>query len=75
MLDDLDNNEYTSLLDAIPPLNDLLETYLPNLDKEDGYFMKEFVLWALVEFKLLSKKRFSKGTQYKDPYGSFISGI
>jgi len=28
-----------------------------------------------VEFKQLSKYRFTEGTQFKDPYGSFISGI
>ncbi|WP_158844324.1 magnesium chelatase [Algibacter sp. L1A34] len=75
LLDDLKNKEYTAMLDAISPLDDLLGEYQPNLKKEDTYFMKEFVLWALVEFKLLSKQRFSEGTQFKDPYGSFISGI
>lgn len=75
LLDDLPNKTYTNLLDAISPLDDLLAAYQPNLKKEDTYFMKEFVLWALVEFKLLSKNRFSEGTQFKDPYGSFISGI
>lgn len=75
LLDDLSNTDYHSVLDAISPLDDLLEAYQPNLKKEDRYFLKEFVLWALVEFKLLSKQRFSEGTQFKDPYGSFISGI
>ncbi|MDO7135364.1 magnesium chelatase [Algibacter lectus] len=75
LLDDLKNKEYTNLLDAISPLDDLLGEYQPNLKPEDTYFMKEFVLWALVEFKLLSKQRFSEGTQFRDPYGSFISGI
>lgn len=75
LLDDLPNKAYTNLLEAISPLDDLLAAYQPNLKKEDTYFMKEFVLWALVEFKLLSKNRFSEGTQFKDPYGSFITGI
>jgi magnesium chelatase subunit I len=75
LLDDLQNKDYNRLLDAISPLDDLLGEYQPHLKKEDTYFMKEFVLWALVEFKLLSKQRFSEGTQFKDPYGSFISGI
>ncbi|MDO7170688.1 magnesium chelatase [Mariniflexile sp. AS56] len=75
LLDDLKDKEYQMILDAISPLNDLLGEYQPNLSKEDSYFLKEFVLWALVEFKLLSKLRFTEGTQFKDPYGSFISGI
>ena len=75
LLDDLRDKEYKSLLDAITPLDDLLGEYQPNLSKGDSYFVKEFVLWALVEFKQLSKYRFSEGIQFKDPYGSFISGI
>ncbi|AXP79516.1 Magnesium-chelatase 38 kDa subunit [Mariniflexile rhizosphaerae] len=75
LLDEIRDKEYKNILDAISSLDDLLGIYQPNLRKEDSYFMKEFVLWALVEFKLLSKFRFTEGTQFKDPYGSFISGI
>ncbi len=75
LLDDLRDKEYKTLLDAISPLDDLLGEYQPNLSKEDSYFVKEFVLWALVEHKQLSKHRFTEGVQFKDPYGSFISGI
>ncbi|AUP80759.1 magnesium chelatase [Flavivirga eckloniae] len=75
LLDDLRDKEYKSLLDSIEPLNDLLGEYQPNLSKQDSYFVKEFVLWALVEFKQLSKQRLTEGIQFKDPYGSFINGI
>ncbi|MGB5420020.1 magnesium chelatase [Algibacter sp.] len=75
LLDDLRDKEYKNLLDAISPLDNLLGKYQPNLSKQDSYFVKEFVLWALVEYKLLSKHRFTEGIQFKDPYGSFISGI
>ncbi|GAB1857128.1 magnesium chelatase [Flavobacteriaceae bacterium MHTCC 0001] len=75
LLDDLRDKSYKNMLDAIAPLDDLLGQYLPNLKREDSYFMKEFVLWALSEYKQLSKHRFSEGMQFKDPYGSFISGI
>ncbi len=75
LLDDLRDKEYTSILDAIAPLDDLLAKHQPNVAKEDSYFVKEFVLWALVEYKQLSKYRFTEGIQFKDPYGSFINGI
>ena len=75
LLDDLKDEDYKKLLDDITPLDDLLEEHQPKLLKEDSYFVKEFVLWALVEFKQLNKFRFSEGIQFKDPYGSFISGI
>jgi len=75
LLDDLKDKVYKSMLESVSPLNDLLGEYQPNLTKQDSYFVKEFVLWALVEHKLLSKHRFTEGIQFKDPYGSFISGI
>ncbi|WP_242158278.1 magnesium chelatase [Aestuariivivens sediminis] len=75
LLDDLRDKEYKQVLESISPLDDLIGAYHPKLSHQDTYFVKEFVLWALVEYKLLSKNRFSKGLQFKDPYGSFISGI
>jgi len=45
------------------------------MNKADAYFVKEFLLWGLVEFKKLSKYRFAEGTQFKDPYGNFINGL
>ncbi|WGD34994.1 magnesium chelatase [Olleya sp. YS] len=75
LLDDLRDKEYKALLDAVSPLDDLLGEYQPKLSKQESYFVKEFVLWALVEYKQLSKYRFTEGLQFKDPYGSFISGI
>ncbi|PTX42647.1 magnesium chelatase subunit I [Christiangramia gaetbulicola] len=73
--DDLPDSDYKEKLDSIEPLNKLIEKYQPELKAEDKYFMKEFLLWALVEFKKLSKQRFSKGLQFKDLYGSYISGL
>lgn len=75
LMDDLSDKEYKAMLDAISPLNDLLGEYQPRLNKEESYFVKEFVLWALVEYKQLSKYRFTEGIQFKDPYGSYISGL
>ncbi|WP_405607162.1 magnesium chelatase [Polaribacter sp. Asnod1-A03] len=75
ILDDLDQETYTALLDSVAPLEDLLEKYQSKATQQERYFVKEFVLWALVEFNKLSKYRFSEGTQFKDPYGNFMSGL
>ncbi len=75
LLDNLRDKEYYDLLDAVSPLDDLLGEYQPKISKEESYFIKEFVLWALVEYKQLSKHRFTEGIQFKDPYGNFISGL
>lgn len=75
ILDDLNEETYKKMLDGITPLTDLLKKEQPNVSKEESYFVKEFVLWALVEFKKLSKYRFDDGTQFKDPYGSYIKDL
>jgi magnesium chelatase subunit I len=75
LLDDCSNEEYERILGSIVPLEVLIKKYQPQLEKEDKFFMKEFILWGLVEYKKLSKDRFSEGYQFKDIYGSFISKL
>ncbi|MBZ9730992.1 magnesium chelatase [Salegentibacter sp. JZCK2] len=73
--DDLSDAEYKEKLDSIKPLNELIKKYQPEISEKDSYFLKEFLLWALVEYKKLSKHRFAKGVQFKDLYGSYISDL
>ncbi len=73
--DGVSDEEYRKQLDSITPLNNLLEAYQPGISGNDTHFFKEFILWGLVQFKKLSKYRFSKGIQFKDLYGSYISGL
>ena len=75
LLDDCSDEEYERILGSIVPLEVLIKKYQPQLAKEDKFFMKEFILWALVEYKKLSKDRFSEGYQFKDIYGSYISKL
>lgn len=75
LLDDESNAEYQKILDEVKPLDDLVKKYQPETAKEDIYFMKEFILWALVEYKKLTKNRVDSGYQYKDLYSNFISKL
>ena len=75
LLDDYSEKAYILELDKITPLNKFLSKYQPNMNPDDAYFVKEFLLWGLVEFKKLSKYRFTEGTQFKDPYGNFMDGL
>ena len=75
LLDEYTELQYKNELDKVTPLDHFLREFQPNMNMADAYFVKEFVLWALVEFKKLSKFRFEEGTQFKDPYGNFISGL
>ncbi|MFV8364669.1 magnesium chelatase [Flavobacterium sp. ZT3P35] len=75
LVDDCSDEQYERTLNSIVPLEVLIKKYQPQLEKEDKLFMKEFILWGLVEYKKLSKDRFSEGYQFKDIYGSFISKL
>ena len=75
LLDDCSDEEYKKILGAIVPLEILIKKYQPNLDVNEKYFMKEFILWGLVEYDKLSKDRLSDGYQFKDMYGSYISKL
>lgn len=75
LMDDVSDKEYQAKLDRIPALKALLNEYQPEIKAADRYFMMEFLLWGLVVHKKLSKHRFSKGLQFKDPYGSYISKL
>ena len=75
LLDDCSDEEYQSVLDDVAPLDILIKKYQPQTLKEDVYFMKEFILWGLVEYDKLSKDRFENGYQFKDTLGSFIDKL
>lgn len=76
LLDDTSDTEYKEKLNSIKPLASLLDKYQPQIaDTPERYFMMEFILWALVQHKKLSKKRFTEGYRFKDLYGSYISGL
>ena len=75
LLDDCTDEEYKSILDSIAPLSILIKKYQPQLAKDDVYFMKEFILWALVEYDKLSKDRISQGYQFSDMYGNYINKL
>ncbi|MDX1315671.1 MAG: sigma 54-interacting transcriptional regulator, partial [Eudoraea sp.] len=75
LMDEAPETEYRDQLSAIRPLKALLSKYQPDFPEEDRYFLMEFLLWGLVVYKKLSKHRFTKGYQFKDLYGSYISGL
>ena len=73
--DEATNKEYQKVLSSLKPLDELLRMYQPELAKEDVNFLKEFILWALVELKQLSKKRTEKGILFNDVFDSYIKSM
>lgn len=75
LLDAMTDNEYRAKLDSISPLESLLQNHVPDIAEEDRYFFKEFVLWALSEYKKLSRHHLGDGLHFRDVYGGYISGL
>jgi magnesium chelatase subunit I len=75
LLDDTSDHDYKKKLDAVLPLEDLIQKYQPEIPLDDKYFLKEFVLWGLVEYDKLSKDRVEVGCQFKDLYSSYINKL
>lgn len=73
LTDDATAATYNGIIDEIAPLNSFIEKYQPASLVEDRRFLKEFLLWGLVEHKKLSKERYAEGTMFKDLYGNYIS--
>ena len=73
--DNLSDKEYRLMLDSITPLEDLVQKYQPEIGEEDSYFLKEFILFGLVEYKKLSKYKLTTGMRFNDLYGNYISGL
>ena len=75
LLDEATDATYQNLLDTIQPLEDLIQKYQPEFPKEDKYFLKELLLWGLVEYNKLSKDRVAEGYQFKDLYSSYLNKL
>jgi len=73
--DEANEANYTKALLNIKPLVKLLKKYQPKVAAIDTPFLMEFILWALVEFKQLSKKRTAGGISFNDAYDSLLSGF
>ncbi len=66
IINESNNDEFTSAINSISPLTNILEKFQPNLPAADILFVKEFVLWAMVEYKKLAKKKFDEGYEFED---------
>jgi magnesium chelatase subunit I len=72
--DDADDQTYHAQLDAIPPLEDLIRKYQPAIAPAEKHFLKEFVLWGLVESKKLSKSQMENSTSFSDQFSNYVRG-
>jgi len=73
--DEANEETYLTAMNAIEPLKKLLLKYQAKVAAIDTPFLMEFILWALVELKQLSKKKTSNGMVFNDLYGNYIKGL
>ncbi|MFZ9587885.1 MAG: AAA family ATPase [Crocinitomicaceae bacterium] len=73
--DEANEKTYLKAMNGIEPLKALLQKYQPKVAEIDTPFLMEFILWALVELKQLSKKKTSNGIVFNDLYGNYIKGL
>jgi magnesium chelatase subunit I len=73
--DEANEETYSTTLQAIEPLKQLILKYQPHVAPKDAPFLMEFVIWALVELKQLSKRRTAYGISFNDLYDNLIKGL
>lgn len=75
LLDGASDGEYADALNQIDSLENLVGEFSPETDGKDVLFLKEFILWALVELEVLNKKRVDNGVTFQDKYSTYLSGL
>jgi magnesium chelatase subunit I len=68
------NDEYAKALNGIPALDKILEKYQADLADAEKLFYKEFVLWGMVEHKMLDKQKYQERFDFEDTLLSGIKG-
>ena len=69
---ELTDDAYSDALNAIGPLEDVVSQYQGEAGTKDKVFLKEFLLWGLVEYNKLDKEEAEGGFQFEDRVlGSF----
>jgi magnesium chelatase subunit I len=65
--DSTDEN-YAKQFEKVEPMEAVLDKYISNPDEKERVFMKELILWGLVEYKQLAKKKLDndKGMSFVD---------
>ena len=71
---DLSDKEYADILNNVVPLEEIVEMYQVLASEQDKLFLKEFLLWGLVEYNKLDKQENKGGFQFEDRVlGSFYN--
>ncbi|MDB2697888.1 AAA family ATPase [Crocinitomicaceae bacterium] len=74
LITEADDKKYVEQLNQITPLNAVIDQYHPTSDVVERTFLKELLLWGLVEYQLLSKYKNPAGISFADEILGSIYG-
>lgn len=60
------DKEYAAQLNKITPMQRVIEEYAAEMDEKETAILKELMLWGLVEYKQLSKRKLDQGIAFTD---------
>ena len=60
------DESYSKQLKKITPMQDILDAYAAEYSKQEQLFLRELLLWGLVEYKQLSKRKLDSGISFQD---------
>lgn len=63
---DASDEDYEAQLNRIKPIQAVLDEYTAEIDEKETVFLKELLLWGLVEYKQLSKRKLDIGITFND---------
>ncbi len=63
---DASDNDYAAMLNRVSPMKDVLQEFATDVDQKEAVFLKELLLWGLVEYKKLSKRKLDRGITFED---------
>ena len=66
LLNDASDEAYSAQLFKVKPIQHIIDTYTAETNKKERVFLSELVLWGLVEYKQLSKRKLNQGFLFDD---------
>jgi magnesium chelatase subunit I len=75
LTENMSDEVYRQQLEKIDPLNDLLDKYQPVKDIAERNFLKELILWGLVENNKLSKIKIDDGMSFGNTFNNLLNNL
>lgn len=75
LTENMSDEKYRKQLDKIPALDELIDQYYPVKEKGERAFLKELILWGLVENNKLSRVKIDDGMGFTDNMKDLLKNL